>query len=552
MAAVQSCLRIWEVSREIVGQIDSSATLVAVACSCRALQEHALDNLWRSQATFENLVRVVPAGRWSLDHAGSGVNGVPIIPIRQPLRPGDLDRFAFYARRIISLGDPHINNNPSLYLQASRKPWTLSSEFFANIRAQYPTFTPFKRLVVFTCLAELIPDSSFSSWELFITPTLRSFTLLPDRRHLGPAFTCIQLLQANPPSICYFRISIRYNQPVANNLSNVLNLLRDLQSLTLHVCKAPLHVKTLEAIASLPNLQSLTIYFSAEITLPIESSPTAIERIRASVPHLRIVSTNVEPACAFLSRLRLADVDRAHAVFTIPAPSTVHDYFSALAAAMTDHPSSLRALVYRDAGPFSDTVVEGSGVGGILDFDSDDGELADGDVPVRPFADISPALSFSELAILDVVSASDFTLDDTAIGAMAAAWPHIEVLSVALGPYLVPDEPPAATLRALIPLAAHCPALHTLRLRVDATADPPPISEGIVQRALRFFEPVNSVRGPDPESTARFILALFPDVLLVGSEGGHEFGWSGVEQTWTSTICVINRREKLPRIDGSY
>jgi hypothetical protein len=54
------CLQVAEILSLIIGQVQDSSTLYAIATSCRHFIEFALDSLWRSQGSLAPLVLCLP------------------------------------------------------------------------------------------------------------------------------------------------------------------------------------------------------------------------------------------------------------------------------------------------------------------------------------------------------------------------------------------------------------------------------------------------------------------------------------------------------------
>ena len=70
--AMHPCWSVSEITREVVewvlaspGQYASLKTLCSLARTCKAVQDVALDGLWRTQDTLTNLVKCLPEATWT-------------------------------------------------------------------------------------------------------------------------------------------------------------------------------------------------------------------------------------------------------------------------------------------------------------------------------------------------------------------------------------------------------------------------------------------------------------------------------------------------------
>ncbi len=201
--------------------------------------------------------------------------------------------------------------------------------------------------------------------------------------------------------------------------------------------------------------------------------------------------------------------------------------------------------------------------------------------PVQPpcnfSAAVRPLLGLPNITLLAMVNWIAITVDDATLDAMSRAWPGLECLNlhqasryaIKAGGDAAPvhreafPTSPKATLCGLIPLALHCPRLHTISLDIDtdlpasvATSPsiPPPMhdidfglfcahSKHVPEPRLPRVLPENSAlirlyvgvyaRARDPERIATLLSAIFPRLERVayGFEDGLDTseGWRLLE-----------------------
>ncbi|KAJ7697239.1 hypothetical protein B0H17DRAFT_1052430 [Mycena rosella] len=79
-------------------QSDSGARdLAALARTSRALQEPALNALWRSQETFAHILRCMPSDLWNIPVVSGAVYHLEVV---RPLALSDWERPLFYMNRV--------------------------------------------------------------------------------------------------------------------------------------------------------------------------------------------------------------------------------------------------------------------------------------------------------------------------------------------------------------------------------------------------------------------------------------------------------------------
>ncbi|KAF6751674.1 hypothetical protein DFP72DRAFT_472458 [Ephemerocybe angulata] len=103
------CLRTPELLQLICNQVPNNTSedrqrLLAVALSCRALLEPALDRLWYKMTSFKALMTTLPNDLWSreiITPPGTSNPKFPVVGLLRPMKNTDLTRYlSYYAPRI--------------------------------------------------------------------------------------------------------------------------------------------------------------------------------------------------------------------------------------------------------------------------------------------------------------------------------------------------------------------------------------------------------------------------------------------------------------------
>lgn len=149
------------------------------------------------------------------------------------------------------------------------------------------------------------------------------------------------------------------------------------------------------------------------------------------------------------------------------------------------------------------------------------------------WADIRPVLSCKQLRTFELTWTSPIVITQGDVEELASSWPSLQVLVLNCLPNpIVRLAPPTLTLRALIPLAAHCPGLEVLGLDIDTNTAglahnasvPPPqpfqklatlcfglspiVDTGAVALFLSQLCPLGCEIGPGPQTPDGFDIAL--------------------------------------------
>lgn len=145
-----------------------------------------------------------------------------------------------------------------------------------------------------------------------------------------------------------------------------------------------------------------------------------------------------------------------------------------------------------------------------------EGHPAEGHAQCLTWADIRPVLLCKRLQVLEMTWPRQIELTQADVEELASSWPSLQTLQLnCLSNPIYPLSPPALTLRALIPFAAHCPELEELGLDVDTDTDVAQLTEDAAAPPLRPFRKLARLHFglstlTDPGPTALFLSQLCP------------------------------------------
>jgi hypothetical protein len=144
---------------------------------------------------------------------------------------------------------------------------------------------------------------------------------------------------------------------------------------------------------------------------------------------------------------------------------------------------------------------------------------------IRTFASLVP---FTDMRVVEINLNGLVALDNRELGRLADAWPRLQILHLSEWGTSV-DEMANVTLRGLLTLAASCPELNQLTLRVNAVHDIPDAAEltnVVPGLKLEYFNTCKSTIN-DPTKVAEFLHIVFPKLREVcwawGSNGPNDF-----------------------------
>ncbi|KAH9834014.1 uncharacterized protein C8Q71DRAFT_859688 [Rhodofomes roseus] len=512
-------LTIQELVCLIAGEVDGKHALRALALTCRAFHEPALDGLWFfPNDGLVNLVKVLPTDLWEV--AGISETGQETLTVREPTRPTtqlDWERFDFYAHRIRGLDVVTKTNNLKTSLAQA-----LSANLFHWLVSARPSHRLLPNLTSLEWKAE--GDSGYDdSAYMLVGPHLVKLTLdLHDPWEMSDEHSSAVLLRyaQRCPDIrdmCF--VAPRHGDPIQGGVFAPFKMLT---TLTL---RSPLTHDVLVDLSTLPKLADLEVDLT--LTSDIEDEIIVPGRVAVSFssPNLtfrRLVSLDLN-----------MPVDVANTVISPYRFPQLEDI-------------SLKAHRATNAVTLEETfelIREHCNHNGLEAIRIDGGEYAqDYEIGVHGQAITAASLTslcvFRHLRVLDICIEAHIVLNDNAVKEMAMSWPQLEVLSLvsmAKYPWATPS-PPGTTLVGLAHLARYCPSLRRLTMdvdthRLDTVPDPVKLGDGFRNRVLERIEiPEYPALGSCAKIGA-FLHAIFPKLQwIIGLSDREHKSWAIVQE----------------------
>ncbi|KAJ7442781.1 hypothetical protein B0H11DRAFT_2093438 [Mycena galericulata] len=463
---------------------DTAQTLAAVARTCKAFQDPALDLLWAPQNTVMKILDCMPGDIW--EETDEGDTAELEVRLKRPVLPSDWERPLFYSRRVkFFTFDAHTFPAGSEFYETLGMCWP-GGYFFPNIEgvewdSSDPAMFPHVRLVVGPRLTSLTLGLCQSTAHLSLLPTLATqCPLLED-----VIIYCAKDLTGRLESVSRFVTASTHLR-------------------TLYVpC---LDRTALEHIVTLPNFVSLEL--SDQSPLPPSFAFLAKSELPSpALEDLDMTQTDVRAAIDVLNSLSHPSLDRLTLAFPKESPppvaSAIVEFYNA--AAMNCDVDSLSSLVI--------------GYPGFTERTPDQGQIA---LYTISGTQLCPLFVFSNLTSVNLAGPVGLDLDDAVATNMARAWPRIR--SIELGTSTFTPVPPRTTLRALLSFAQCCPRLWHLHLSFDATVLPElelqPGKKRPQQKCLTdlgvMFSPVNA-----PLAVAAFLSSVFPKLQRLHTDREH-------------------------------
>ncbi|KAI0364002.1 hypothetical protein BV20DRAFT_1061451 [Pilatotrama ljubarskyi] len=494
-------------------------TVHALALTCRAFLEPALDQLWRRQLTLFNLVKTLPKDSWEVfeseDDGPDGQKQVHIKYTRLNI-PKDWARFDYYAAKIRELGyDPRapygVDEWPS-----SRKV-AVPQEFYQYLcilRAPYELLPNLRRVRWTTYEGELAlrqhvyiflndplvgltldfhdslldPSPSYSD-ATFIRYTLKAVI------EQCPAFRDLELLWA-------------LFEGYADVLSEFIHSMPKLRTFYTNV--RGMKEMDLVELASMPELRRTRLYVDGKefpwLTRAFSQPPFP------SIVDLTLEAPSLDNCTAFLIALEMCKLETLIVICEErPSGQMLRDFGSALVASCSHE--TLRVLSISDSGTSSESAPSS----------------ADGTVNVENLALLT---SFPNIRALTLDLSGPYALDDAFPEKLLSTWPVLEKLS--LGMKHGWGQRPALTFAGLAHIVKLCPRLEELSIAIDASH---PVDASIVAAVTPNMR-VRSINLGDSYvvqdeggavSLSRNLAALFPELEHIsaktpGSKAGEGDG----------------------------
>ncbi|KAJ6550863.1 hypothetical protein DFH09DRAFT_988706 [Mycena vulgaris] len=488
------CLTILEIIELVCGHVEvrylgrDSPDLAALARTCKAFQDPALDLLWREQSTLTHMLKCLPSNVWEEKiHSRGPPSHFRLIG---PIDPADWEIPLSYARRIRTLSlDVGVG-----YVE----PTFLDAAILDTISSSLPQELLCPNLRSISWGPKL--DPVFSNILLFLGPNITTVHLsLP-----APSISLIASLSTLPlryPELKTLHISWdNWDSFPLCPISSIIALdLDQIEILSLD----GLDRAALQHLSHLPYLHSLTLH--APEVVHLGSSPSLSMGPFPALRSVTFLTTTFEFAAKFVDLLSDCRLE-AFTVRTkvLATKMDTRQLYSSLASRMSH--SALQSLTVQ-----------------VVDYDSPT-------PPPEMIADyaisgntLAPLFRFWNLTRIVLRTPVGFGIDDTTAWDIARAWPNLQSLTLDAASEL--HHTPTMTLAGLRAFATHCKVLSDLNISFDASTVPPfDNSPGtrISQLQLRFLGVAASPIS-EPPAVARFISGLFPRLMTISTV--REWRW---------------------------
>ncbi|KAH7927599.1 hypothetical protein BV22DRAFT_1006684 [Leucogyrophana mollusca] len=507
------CLHIAEILHEICQHISASdldtngmpavpschatATLAALARTCKTIQSPALDALWGDLDYFMRLVQCLPRDLWKVHEVPPTAPHLtqPESPIvfQRAMDMSDWDIFNKYAPRVRSLGGLAYDNNPY------KVTTTVSSEVLQVLSCP-PTSSPLLpnlRAITWNGL----PVDHIPLFRHFLTTKVTRLIIRLDSETLDAySYSTLSLVGIICPKLRNFAIGRAKHAPreTGRSITIVSRTLCRLQ----HLKSVMVNIINGEAIIHLARLPALA---SASFALDISFNAASISSQLPATPFPRLSLLKMQaPVLSSMDSLLKTMKISPHLVdvsFDGDTPAArVAAFFVTLCSSCS--PDSLFQLVIQEnTRTLHDDIQNPSTC--LLKIDQ-----------------LRPLFQFTRLRSLRLELFSTFSINDAGIEELARAWPALTALH--LNKAAGWEAPSQITFQGLAALLQHCPKLSTLSIDVDfrsLEALPVPRAcpcNGLSNEHIKEVSLGNS-RLDKPVVVAVFVSAVLPNLMKVNA-----------------------------------
>ncbi|KAI1790199.1 hypothetical protein LXA43DRAFT_525345 [Ganoderma leucocontextum] len=490
--------------KEVQAEAKGDITVVALARTAKCFQDVALDTLWERQMSLVPLVKCFPQDIWDETRQEDGSKKLSFV--RDP-QAEDWVRVKLYASRIRAM---YID--PCMFMG-----------FFSTT-----ALAPVAYLTLKNCLGSeaLLPSLRTFHWanpEKHEAEDLASLLLLLNSKasnviiqmgkwgeeSISQIVSALSIFGENPAQLRSIQIT---SSPCTPLEEAVLSLgVRQQHLLDFkYTWNSQMSLETIIHLAGLNNLREVSIRADAERSR--EFFLWARERGGHFFPSLQVfsLSTDSVDVCEkWLNLIRQPDLHSVDVqVDQPPAATDFHDFLTKL----TEHPARriLRNVHFRSAQP--------SPRNNSLYI-------------IRPDT-LSPLLQLN-ISQLRLEPGAPIAIDDECVERMARAWPRLTALELNAEwrRYAPMGITPSVTLKGLIPLAEHCPAVGMLSIPIgtDVSAFEEDYEAGLRPAGGVSFKQCYMVGvGPSPIEQeadllmiAGFLSDLCPDLMSLKTAWGR-------------------------------
>ncbi|KAH7908173.1 hypothetical protein BJ138DRAFT_1069309 [Hygrophoropsis aurantiaca] len=520
---MHQALLIEEIQLSIFNQILGSRTLYALARTCQAFTETALDVLWCDLDCFPRLIQCMPKDLW-MSELNQEEHSLAITLCR-PISSGDWAILQKYSRRVRSVRGP--NNHP-----IDGPVWITDD---ALLLALCPPSAPSPLLPNLTSLRwHVSSDAHLIALRRLVPSSLASLDLWFEKdRFFGPVSFDLNSAIQFPftqvfPSLKTLIAGAEEGIPpyLLEGLQPSISQLQNLGTIDW----PHLRSENIMSLAQLPTLTeasfNLPSNFSQYIgTLPPRSS---MRKPAFSKVH-KLVIKYAAPAAvlSFLTYFAL-DLDVVSVLFCDPpSPSQIGDFLSSLASSPS---RNIRFLSIND----------------IMQIIT--GRNRTEYQPLTKHK-LVPLLQFKELRHLRANLQCSIILNDADLLEMANAWPNI--ITLELNEHLPPGSHVNPGPYALVALLDRCPKLSVLSIQVDFSPidrvdfDPLSIADSFDSRHGRNGGNLRSLSFGEyniinPDAIAKFLACIVPDEACVDMRWPLSFMPDIYEERWGLTKQIFN------------
>ncbi|OJT12407.1 hypothetical protein TRAPUB_11057 [Trametes pubescens] len=481
--------------------------VLALALTCRAFLDPALDQLWRRQLTLFNLAKTLPSNAWEVyeDDKTKLDKTQRLIKTTRIIVPKDWTRFNYYAAKIKELGyDPRAPFGTTELAPPTQRTEGISLEFFTSmiiVRAPYE-LVPHVRRLRWTAHESLLGIRPHV--YTFLNAPLAALALEfpahaePPTQYYADAVFVKWTLQAVAEQCLAVReVDLTWTQfeGYAGALSEFLRAVGP----RLHAFVANVQAwkeEDLARLAGLPELRRTRLYLEGT-AFPWLVHADALPPF-SSLVDLTLDAPSLDHCTAFFRALGPCRLEKL-SVNTGERPSTsmVQEFCTTLAACCTS--SALRALSLSDTGGDSAAT------------------------PARADCFITnetllPLTSFPGLRAFKLDLSGLCALDDLFPTKHLPAWPALEALS--LGATHGWGQRPALTFTGLAHIVQLCPMLEEVCVAIDASRDTVPPGAQPNERMVA----IDLVDSYIPQSEAgavalsRNLAELFPELEHISAK----------------------------------
>ncbi|KAI0797074.1 hypothetical protein C8Q75DRAFT_224750 [Abortiporus biennis] len=490
---------------------ENRVALAALARTCKAVSDAALDTLWYRQTDILPIVRILgdAIGERSVwDHL-LGRHRTSLVLSRNVLTPEHY-RFDIYAKRIHSFSVAFGIRNCEIDDSVIQHIMQWSHPLFPNLRE---LLWPVKGIS--HSLKGQLPVLS-----LFLSPCLHTLNLSLENNQLSQ--TVFSSLHKQCPNLTRLSLDGKYKSIGTSTLGNYLQDALQLQQIAASYGEIP--YKWTHTMAILPHLTSLSFRTFCLPSDLQDSESLALSRTGSfpALVTLEIFTEDLQTLFFFMLQ------------FSFPRLSTLNITVEMEEFLIEPHFGKLTRLIAEQCSP--NHLIYFS----LQSVDFRGRNVGEDSVPICGDA-LHPLFRFHKMEEFSVIGRWIISLDDDFLRDLAQTWRNLTALQLFPTAAVWKLANKSITLKALLPLAQYCLNLEDLDLYLDTESnDPPPLTDNIPSLnrvghlALRCC-----LSNEHTLEYIRFLKHLFPNVHSIelwptSATGGDKkiFGarWDEVEE----------------------